>query len=72
MVGSQCGAVHSTTVPTGSGAPLLLGRSYRDAPEIDGMVLLPGEHPVGAFVTARITAGREYDLVGEVIESPAS
>ncbi len=26
----------------GSGAPLLLGRSYRDAPEVDGLVLIPG------------------------------
>ncbi len=56
----------------GAGDGLSVGRSYRDAPEIDGMVLLPGEHPVGAFVTARITAGREYDLVGEVIQAPAS
>ena len=26
----------------GSGEPLLLGRSYRDAPEVDGLVLVPG------------------------------
>ena len=25
-----------------SGAPLLMGRSYRDAPEVDGLVLVPG------------------------------
>jgi ribosomal protein S12 methylthiotransferase len=54
----------------GAGDGLSVGRSYRDAPEIDGMVLLPSELPVGEFVTARIVAGREYDLVGEVIEPP--
>ena len=32
----------------GQGEPLLLGRSYRDAPEVDGLVLVPGVQGVPA------------------------
>ncbi len=49
----------------GQGDGLSVGRTYRDAPEIDGMVLLPGELPVGEILPARITGAMEYDLVGE-------
>jgi len=48
-----------------------VGRCYRDAPEIDGVVLLPGEAPVGQFVRARIVAAQEYDLIGERLDGPA-
>ena len=36
----------------GSSAPLLLGRSYRDAPEVDGLVLVPGVSgaPIGSMM----------------------
>jgi len=50
----------------GIGEGLSVGRSYRDAPEIDGMVLIPGELEVGALVPVDITGAMEYDLVGEV------
>jgi len=51
----------------GSGAPLLLGRSYRDAPEIDGLVLVPGVRgvPAGEMIQVHINGAMEYDLVGE-------
>ncbi len=50
-----------------SGEPLLLGRSYRDAPEVDGLVLVPGLSglPAGAMFQVYITGAMEYDLVGE-------
>ena len=53
----------------GSGEPLLLGRSYRDAPEIDGLVLVPGAAgvPVGEMIEVYINGAMEYDLVGEVL-----
>jgi ribosomal protein S12 methylthiotransferase len=50
----------------GQGDGLSVGRSYRDAPEIDGMVLIPGDLPLGEIVPVRITGAMEYDLVGEV------
>jgi ribosomal protein S12 methylthiotransferase len=39
-----------------------IGRSYRDAPEIDGMVLVEGPAPVGEVVPVRITGAMAYDL----------
>jgi ribosomal protein S12 methylthiotransferase len=50
----------------GQGDGLTLGRSYRDAPEIDGMVIIEAELPVGAFVPVRITGAMTYDLSGMV------
>ncbi len=43
---------------------LSVGRSYRDAPEIDGMVLIEGKAKVGQIVPARITGAMTYDLTG--------
>ena len=52
------------------GEPLLLGRSYRDAPEVDGLVLIPGVRDVaaGAMLQVHITGAMEYDLIGERME----
>jgi ribosomal protein S12 methylthiotransferase len=50
----------------GEGDGLSVGRSYRDAPEIDGLVLIPGNLPVGEMVRTHITGAMEYDLVGAV------
>lgn len=40
-----------------------IGRSYRDAPEIDGMVLIEGKLPVGKIVPVQITGALAHDLV---------
>lgn len=52
----------------GCGDGVSVGRTYRDAPEIDGLVLMPGEMPAGSFVRARITGAMEYDLLAEAVE----
>jgi len=49
----------------GQAEGLSIGRSYRDAPEIDGLVLVQAELPVGEIAPVRITAALEYDLIGE-------
>ena len=49
----------------GQGEGLSVGRSYRDAPEIDGLVLLTGDVPAGSLLPVRITGAMDYDLVGE-------
>jgi ribosomal protein S12 methylthiotransferase len=49
----------------GHGEGLSVGRSYRDAPEVDGLVLVEEELSIGEIVPLRITAALEYDLVGE-------
>jgi ribosomal protein S12 methylthiotransferase len=43
---------------------IIVGRSRRDAPEIDGMVILEGSAPVGEIVTGKITGALTYDLTG--------
>jgi len=50
----------------GQGDGLTLGRSYRDAPEIDGMVILEGTAPIGEFVPVKIDGALNYDLSGRV------
>lgn len=50
----------------GVGDGLSVGRSYRDAPEIDGMVIVEGELPVGDMVPVRISGALAYDLTGTV------
>ena len=51
----------------GTGDGLSVGRTYRDAPEIDGLVLIPGELSVGVFVRARIVDAQSYDLVAHPV-----
>jgi ribosomal protein S12 methylthiotransferase len=43
-----------------------IGRSYRDAPEIDGLVVIEGLAPVGDLVQVRINSAITHDLVGEL------
>jgi ribosomal protein S12 methylthiotransferase len=50
--------------PTGD--LLSLGRSYRDAPEIDGYVIVEGALPVGEIVPIRVTGATTYDLIATV------
>lgn len=53
---------------TADKTPTVCGRSFRDAPEVDGLVYVrnctaaPGE-----FVRARIVEARPYDLIGDVV-----
>ncbi len=41
------------------------GRSQYEAPEVDGEVKLAGRWPAGEFLRVKITAIRDYDLVGQ-------
>jgi ribosomal protein S12 methylthiotransferase len=43
---------------------LSIGRSYRDAPEIDGMVFVEGKLGIGEIVPVKITGAMAYDLTG--------
>jgi ribosomal protein S12 methylthiotransferase len=49
----------------GVGEGLSIGRSYRDAPEIDGLVLISAELRPARLTPVKITGALEYDLVGE-------
>jgi ribosomal protein S12 methylthiotransferase len=48
----------------GFGDGVSVGRSYRDAPEIDGYVIVEGIAPVGEMVPVKITGAMAYDLEG--------
>ncbi len=51
----------------GSDPGITLGRTYADAPEVDGQVFLSSPEPLqpGRLVRARVTDSTEYDLVAE-------
>ncbi|MFZ2097175.1 MAG: radical SAM protein, partial [Anaerolineales bacterium] len=51
----------------GTGDGLSMGRSYRDAPEIDGLVIVEGEAPLGELLPVRITGAMDYDLSGVLL-----
>jgi ribosomal protein S12 methylthiotransferase len=50
----------------GQGDGISIGRSYRDAPEIDGLVIVENDLPIGEMVPVRITGAMVYDLTGVV------
>ncbi len=50
-----------------------VGRTYRDAPDVDGYIFLDyaetkGELMTGDMVTALVTGTHQYDLVGEILK----
>jgi ribosomal protein S12 methylthiotransferase len=48
------------------GRPVVIGRSFRDAPEIDNFVWAFGEAPVGTFVDVLVERATAYDVWGRV------
>lgn len=48
----------------GVGDGITLGRSYRDAPEIDGLVTTEGEAEVGQFIKVQVNGAMPHDLSG--------
>ncbi|MBA2450015.1 MAG: 30S ribosomal protein S12 methylthiotransferase RimO [Chloroflexi bacterium] len=46
-----------------------IGRSRRDAPEVDGLVFVDGVAQTGEIVAVEVTQALEYDLVGRLVES---
>ena len=50
------------------GSAWYAGRSYRDAPEVDGLVLIKAEQlPVGEMVRVKIERALAYDLLGQPV-----
>jgi ribosomal protein S12 methylthiotransferase len=48
-----------------------IGRTYREAPEIDGIVHLPAHLPPGALATVRVVAATGPDLIAAGAVEPA-
>ncbi len=57
------GQTHDVLIE-GVGDGLSVGRSYRDAPEIDGVVLVESDLAVGKIAPVRITGALAHDLTG--------
>lgn len=55
----------------GAGDGVSIARSYRDAPEVDGVVIVQGELPVGTFAQVKIQKAMEYDFVAEPVQAYA-
>jgi ribosomal protein S12 methylthiotransferase len=53
------------------GRPVRVGRSRRDAPEVDGLVFVEGPAAVGTVVPLQVTGALEYDLVGRTVGATA-
>jgi ribosomal protein S12 methylthiotransferase len=49
------------------GSGLLIGRSARFAPEVDGLVYVSGSARLGSIIPVRINQSDHYDLHGEVV-----
>ena len=56
----------------GYGQGVSIGRSYSDAPEIDGLVLVKGEIPDGQMLPVLINEAMPYDLGGTIIKKKQS
>jgi ribosomal protein S12 methylthiotransferase len=61
---AQVGRVLDVLVE-GIGDDLSLGRSYRDAPEIDGYVFIDGQWGPGQIIPTRVEQALDYDLRGK-------
>jgi len=46
---------------------VLVGRSKRDAPEVDGLVIVQGIAKVGDIVKVKIQGAMEHDLIGSIV-----
>ncbi len=54
----------------GAGDGVSITRSYRDAPEIDGYVVVEKELPIGQMVPVLVTGAMEYDLLAMPADEP--
>ena len=50
-----------------------VGRTYMDAPNVDGLIFVNGDEPLmsGDFCRVRVTGALEYDLIGELCDESA-
>ena len=54
----------------GVGDGVSIARSYRDAPEIDGFVIIEKELPVGEMLPVLVTGAMSYDLMAVPADQP--
>ncbi len=64
--------VESRPGKPGPEGPLFAGRSYRDAPEVDGMVICSGTATPGELRRVRVTEALPYDLLAAPADASAT
>lgn len=71
LMRKRCGQVCDVKIEGKQSEKIYYGRSYGEAPEVDGLVYVhsPYHLKTGDFVKVRITNAFDYDLLGEVYES---
>jgi ribosomal protein S12 methylthiotransferase len=57
---------HLDVLIEGYGDGVSIGRSYRDAPEIDGLVIIEDKAEIGKIVPVNITGALVHDLIGRL------
>ena len=45
-----------------------IGRSYRDAPEVDGLLVIEGQAEIGELVPVKIHSAITHDLIGTLVD----
>jgi ribosomal protein S12 methylthiotransferase len=70
FVGRELEMLVEGTGEDDDGDPVIAGRTYREAPEVDGLVFASGRARPGERVRVRITEAADYDLFGEVVPMP--
>ena len=71
VIGQQFEVLVESVAPVESagGDLVVVGRTYRDAPEVDGLAFVKGEFPAGSLVMARVDGALPYDLLCSPVDS---
>jgi ribosomal protein S12 methylthiotransferase len=75
LVGRELDVLVESAQPVesaGAGGLVVVGRSYRDAPEVDGLALLKGEFAAGTLVRARVDGALPYDLMLSPVDAASA
>jgi len=70
---ARLGRTEKILISSRSSANLYLGRSYFQAPEVDGITMVKSDQPLrkGDFVQAHLVGVRNYDMIGELSHEPS-
>jgi ribosomal protein S12 methylthiotransferase len=67
FVGRELPMLVEGTGEDDDGNPVVAGRTYREAPEVDGLVIARGAAATGERVTVRVEESAGYDLFGALV-----
>lgn len=56
--------------PQSGGPGIFVARSYRDAPEVDGLLICAGAAAAGDMPQVRVTEALAHDLIAELVREP--